>query len=87
MSENTVSVATGSCLLGMSSAGFLDLRWFFHRECIGYGDSPFGGLFHGILNSIKIDPTKIKPEFFIVRGVIIDNMLVGPNDMLVNPNG
>ena len=59
----------------------------FHKECIGYGDSPLGGLLHGFLNSINIGPTKIKPELFIVRGVIIDNMLVGPNNMLVGPNG
>ena len=59
----------------------------FHGKGIGYGDSPLGGLFHGFLNSINIDPNKIRPEFFIVRGVIIDNMLVGPDNMLVRPDG
>ena len=59
----------------------------FHRECIGYGDSPLGGLFHGFLNSINIDPTKTRPELFIVRGVIIDSILVRPNNMLVGPMG
>ena len=63
------------------------LKVLFHRECIGYGCSPLGGLFHGFVNSINIDPTKIRPEFFIVRGVIIDNMLVGPDNMLVGPDG
>ena len=29
-----------------------------------------GRLFHGFLNSVHIDPTKIRPEFFLVRGVI-----------------
>ena len=47
----------------------------FHREGIRYRDSPLGGLFDGFLNSINIDPTKIRPEFFIVRGVIIDRIL------------
>ena len=64
------------------------LKVVFHREGIWYGDSPLGGLFHGFLNSINIDQTKIRPEFFIiVRGVIIDNMLVGPNNMLFGHDG
>ena len=63
------------------------LKVLFHREGIGYGCSPLGGLFHGSLNSINIDPTKFGPEFFIVRGVTIANMLVGPDDMLVGPDG
>ena len=58
-----------------------------HREGIGYGDSRLGELLHSFLNSINIDPAKIRPEVFIVRGVIIDNMLVEPNNMLVGPNG
>ena len=82
VTENTVSVTTGSCLLGMLSTGFLDFRCF-HRECTGYGDSPLGGLLHGFLDSINIDPTRIMPKLFIVRGVIVDNMLVRPNNMLV----
>ena len=35
VSENTVSVATGSCLLGMLSAGFLDLRSFLIGNVLG----------------------------------------------------
>ena len=59
----------------------------FHREGIGYGGSPLGGLFHGFLNSVNIDATKIRSELFIVRAVIVDNMLVGPDNMLVGPDG
>ena len=35
VSEKTVSVATASCLLGMLSAGFLDLRCFFMGKVLG----------------------------------------------------
>ena len=59
----------------------------FHTECIGYGDSPLGRLFHSFLDSIHIDPTKIRHEFFIVRGFIINSILVGPNNMLVHHDG
>ena len=46
-----------------------------------------GRLFHGCLNSIHIDPTKIRPEFFIVRGLMTDIMLVGPKNVLVGHEG
>ena len=52
-----------------------------------HGDSPLGRLFHGFLNSIHIQPTKIRPEFFIVRGLRTDIMLVGPKNMLVGHEG
>ena len=58
-----------------------------HRECIRYGDSPLGRLFHGFLNSIHIDLTNIWPEVFIVRGLRTDIMLVGPKNMLVGHEG
>ena len=35
VSEKTVSVATGSCLLGMLSAGFLDYKCFFIGNVLG----------------------------------------------------
>ena len=59
----------------------------FHRKGIGNGDSPLCKLFNSSLNSISIDPTKIDPEFFIIRHVIINNMFVGPKNMLVGPDG
>ena len=62
------------------------LELFPHRESIGNGDSPLGRLFHGSLDSINIDLTKIRPGFFIVRGVIVNNMLVGPDYMLISPD-
>ena len=58
-----------------------------HKESIGNGDSPLGGLFNSFLNSINTDPTKIRPENFIVRCVIVNNMLVGPNNMVLSPDG
>ena len=58
-----------------------------HRESVGNGDSALGRLFHGFLQSINIVPTKIRPELSIVRGVTVDNMLVGPDNMLVGPDG
>ena len=86
MSEKTVSVAAGSCLLGM--LGWIPRhKVLFHREGIGYGDSPLSGLFHGFPNSINIDPTKIRPEYFIVWDVIVDNLLVGPENMLIGLDG
>ena len=63
------------------------LKVRFQQEGMGNGDSSLGGLCHSFLDSINIDPTKIKSEFFIVRGVIVDNMLVGPDNMLVGPDG
>ena len=58
-----------------------------HSKSIENGDSLLGRLFHGFLDSINIDPTKIRPEVFIVRGVIVNNMLVGPDNMLIGPDG
>ena len=58
-----------------------------HSEGIGNGESPLGRLIHGFLDSINIDPTKIRPELFIVRGVSIDKMLVGPDNTLIGPDG
>ena len=86
VSEKTVSAATGSCLWDVE-CWIPRLEVFSHRESIGNGGSPLGTLFHGFLDSINIDQTKIRPEVFIVRGVIVDNMLVGPNNMLIGPDG
>ena len=33
-----------------------------------------------------LSQTKIRPEFFIVRGVIVINMMVGPDNMLIGPD-
>ena len=46
-----------------------------------------GRLFHGFLDSVHIDPTKVRPEFLIVRCLMIDNMLVGCKFMLVGHEG
>ena len=59
----------------------------FHRESIGYGDSPLVGLFDGFLKSIHIYPTKIRPEVFIIMCVIANNMLDGPDNMLIGSDG
>ena len=58
-----------------------------HWKCVGNGNSPLGGLFNGFLNSVNIDPTKIWPEGFIIRGVFVNIMFVGPKNMLIGPNG
>ena len=50
----------------------------FPRKSVGNGDSPLGGQLNSFLDSISIDQTKIKPEFFIIRFVIVDNMFVCP---------
>ena len=82
----TVSAATGSCLWDVK-CWIPRFEVLSHRESIGNGGSPLGTLFHRFLDSINIDQTKIRPEVFIVRGVIVDNMLVGPNNMLIGPDG
>ena len=70
MSEKAVSVAR--LMSPRNVKGWIPrFKALFHREGIGYGVSPLGGLFHGFLNSINIDPIKMRPEVFIVRCIII----------------
>ena len=63
------------------------LKVLFHRESIGNGDFPLDRLFNSFLNSIDIDPTIIRLEVFIVRCIIVNNILSGPNNMLIGPDG
>ena len=49
-----------------------------HMKCVGTRDSLLSGLFTDFQNRINIDPTKLRPEFFIIRSIIVNNMFVGP---------